>query len=127
MRAAHCLGAQETEVEIESGIEELSSVWVAASPSDGTALSSLEFGNDEDKPGYLRQEVEGIGGVVKKKVKKRVRVGKTVTEFEDERERSEYLGREMRGGLRSWCGWCGRVILGKADLEGLKEMEGAVV
>jgi hypothetical protein len=74
-------------------------------------------GADDEKPGYLRQEMEGIGGVVKKKVKKVVRVGKTVKEFEDEREGGEYLWREMKGERRSWCRWCNRVVLGKADLE----------
>jgi len=78
-------------------------------------------GFEEEKPGYLRQEIEGIGGVVKKKVKKRVKVGKTVTEYEDERERAEYLGRETKGISRSWCGWCWRVIPGVRELEDAKQ------
>ena len=69
-----------------------------------------------DKPGYLRQEVEGIGGVVKKKVKKRVKLGKTVRRYEDEVEKDECVGREVRGESRSWCGWCERVIPGGEDL-----------
>ena len=72
-------------------------------------------GDGEDRPGYLRQEIEGIGGVVKKKVKKRVKVGKTVKEHEDEKERREYLIREIKGECRSWCGWCNRVIPSVAD------------
>ena len=71
---------------------------------------------DMEKAGYIRQEIEGIGGVVKKKFKKRVRVGKTVREYEDEREKAEYMGREIRGENRSWCGWCGRVVLGSKDV-----------
>ncbi|TKA74457.1 hypothetical protein B0A49_08763, partial [Cryomyces minteri] len=66
---------------------------------------------------YLAQEMEGIGGVVKKKVRKRVRVGATVKEWEDERERGGYLGREQKGLVRSWCSWCERVVLGKKDVE----------
>lgn len=95
--------------------------------------SSRDFAGSEDetgaesswageKAGYHRQEIEGIGGVVKKKVKKRVRVGKTVREYEDEREKAEYLEREVKGDSRSWCGWCLRVIPGKMDTEGLDEV-----
>ena len=74
---------------------------------------------EKDEAGYLWQEIEGLGGVVKKRVRKRERVGGTVREWEDEREgRDEVLGREKRGGERSWCGWCGRVVLGGRDLEG---------
>ncbi|KIW10934.1 hypothetical protein PV08_10233 [Exophiala spinifera] len=68
-----------------------------------------------NKPGYLQQEIEGIGGVVKKKVKKRVKVGATVWEYEDERESGKYLERESQGIMRSWCGWCGRVCPGAED------------
>lgn len=68
-------------------------------------------------PGYLRQEVEGLGGVMKKKVKKRVKVGATVWEYDDERESGKYLEREASGEQRSWCGWCSRVVLGREDRE----------
>lgn len=70
-----------------------------------------------NKPGYFQQEIEGIGGVVKKKVKKKVKVGATVWEFEDERVSGKYLEREANGIVRSWCGWCGRVCPGKEDRE----------
>ena len=76
---------------------------------------------EEEKAGYWRQEVEGIGGVVKKKAKKMVRVGRTVREYEDERESANYLGREIKGENRSWCGWCGRVIMGTRDLDAVRE------
>lgn len=73
---------------------------------------------EKDEAGYLWQEIEGLGGVVKKRVRKRERVGGTVREWEDEREgKDEVLGREKRGAERSWCGWCGRVVLGGRDLE----------
>jgi hypothetical protein len=68
-----------------------------------------------NKPGYFQQEIEGIGGVVKKKVKKRVKVGATVWEFDDERTTGKYLERETSGKERSWCGWCDRVCLGEED------------
>lgn len=63
-----------------------------------------------NKPGYHQQEIEGIGGVVKKKVKKKVKVGATVLEFDDERESKIYLQREATGQVRAWCGWCQRVV-----------------
>ncbi|KAL8763072.1 MAG: hypothetical protein Q9184_001032 [Pyrenodesmia sp. 2 TL-2023] len=77
----------------------------------------------EERAGYWQQEIEGIGGVVKKKVRKRIRVGKTVKEWEDERDgKEDVLGRESRGEARSWCGWCGRVVWGEKD----RQMFGAV-
>jgi len=64
---------------------------------------------------YLTHEMEGIGGVVKKKVKKRIKVGCVVKEYEDEREGGTYLEREQGGANRSWCYWCLRVVLGNRD------------
>lgn len=66
-------------------------------------------------PGYARHEIEGIGGVVKKKLVKMVWVGACVTEWEDEKEQGRYLVREVEGRTRSWCGWCWRVIPGAKD------------
>ncbi|KAL2441468.1 hypothetical protein ABEF94_015700 [Exophiala dermatitidis] len=70
-----------------------------------------------NRPGYFQQEIEGIGGVVKKKLKKKVKVGATVWEYEDERESGKYLEREAQGTVRSWCGWCGRVCPSRQDRE----------
>jgi hypothetical protein len=67
------------------------------------------------KPGYLRQEIKGVGGMIKEKVKKKVRTGATVWEFDDERESGKYLEREASGVQRSWCGWCNRVVMGEGD------------
>lgn len=65
---------------------------------------------------YLAQEIDGIGGVIKMKAKKQVRVGECVKVYEDERNRSmQYFEREVAGKLRSWCSWCERVILGDKD------------
>lgn len=65
---------------------------------------------------YLAQEIEGIGGVLKVKHKKQVRVGECVKLYEDEREKAvQYLEREVTGNLRSWCSWCERIILGEKD------------
>ncbi|KAI5245122.1 hypothetical protein E4T42_06887 [Aureobasidium subglaciale] len=65
--------------------------------------------------GYFLQEMEGIGGVVKKKVKRRVEVGEVVREDVDEGEGGRFLAREVEGLDRSWCSWCARVILSNKD------------
>ncbi|KAK8116250.1 hypothetical protein PG984_012752 [Apiospora sp. TS-2023a] len=72
-------------------------------------------------PGYVRHEIEGIGGVVKTKRLTMVKVGACVPEWEDEKNRGEILGREVKGIARSWCGWCWRVIPGKLDIESAAE------
>ncbi len=84
---------------------------------EGGAPSRIGTPDLVNKPGYFQQEIEGIGGVVKKKVKKRVKVGATVWEYDDERESGKYLDREAQGIARSWCGWCGRLCPGQADRE----------
>jgi len=64
----------------------------------------------------LAQEIEGIGGRVKMKGRRVVRVGAVVREWEDERDGNEpMLGREKGGDARCWCSWCERVVLGKKD------------
>ncbi|KAK4453762.1 hypothetical protein QBC34DRAFT_395002 [Podospora aff. communis PSN243] len=67
------------------------------------------------KPGYERHEIEGIGGVMKKKLLRMVKVGACVPEWEDERVSGKILGRERDGLRRSWCGWCRRVIPSQKD------------
>ena len=70
---------------------------------------------EKEEAGYWRQEVEGLGGVVKKKFRKREKVGAIVRECEDESKGGELLGREKKGDWRAWCGWCGRVVLAKRE------------
>lgn len=121
-RGRECEGAVDVEVEFECGSGGGSRNGSASSLSGGNDSGEGEGGEsawgEKDGAGYLWQEIEGLGGVVKKKVRKRERVGATVREWEDEREgKDEVLGREKRGTERSWCGWCGRVVLGGRDLE----------
>ncbi|KAI7051731.1 hypothetical protein KC362_g91 [Hortaea werneckii] len=66
---------------------------------------------------YTTQEIVGIGGRVKRKVKKRVHVGAIVKEYEDERLNGKFLSREQSGANRSWCSWCCRVVPGKKDAD----------
>ncbi len=72
-------------------------------------------------PGYVRHEIEGIGGVVKTKRLKMVKIGARVPEWEDEKATGEIMGREIKGQRRSWCGWCWRVIPGRKDIDAERE------
>lgn len=68
-------------------------------------------------PGYERHEIEGIGGRVKRKLVRMVRIGACVPEWDDEKGfGGRVLESEVKGCARSWCGWCWRVIPGKKDL-----------
>lgn len=108
------MAAQEVEVEIDRSEE--GRISDRESSESDSERHWPEGEGKEERAGYWQQEIEGIGGVVKKKIRKRVRVGKTVKEWEDERDgKDDVLGRESRGEGRSWCGWCGRVVWGKND------------
>ncbi|KAJ5544754.1 hypothetical protein N7535_006860 [Penicillium sp. DV-2018c] len=126
-RGEYCLAAQEIELEVDCDTEEGSG---SGSGSESGSIGQSDsaptsFGNegvgistdshDEEEPGYFRQEVIGLGGVVKQKAKKRVNVGACVVEYEDERETGDYLVREEKGLARGWCGWCSRVVPAKDE------------
>lgn len=121
-RGEDCLAAQEIEMEVECEADESSgsphghSLSLGNGPwgSHNHSHDRLES-REEEEPGYFRQEIIGIGGVVKKKAKKRVTVGSCVVEHEDERETGRYLVREEEGQDRSWCGWCWRVIPAQSE------------
>ncbi|KAK5654899.1 hypothetical protein OQA88_6937 [Cercophora sp. LCS_1] len=88
--------------------------------SPGSASSSSEVTDRRTPspqlgPGYERHEIEGIGGVVKKKLLRMVKIGACVPEWDNERQKGDILGREVRGERRSWCGWCWRVVPGQED------------
>ncbi|EAS36630.3 uncharacterized protein CIMG_01984 [Coccidioides immitis RS] len=111
-REDKCLAAEEIEVEVDCEVDD----WGAEhsehpSPHPGEGHSA-----EDEGPGYLRQEIMGVGGVVKQKVKKRVKVGASVDEHDDERESSAYLKKECSGAVRSWCGWCSRVVPSRTEL-----------
>ena len=113
------MASQEVEVEIDFSDDggKGSSDRDSSEGSDSERYLTEGEGKEE-RAGYWQQEIEGIGGIVKKKVRKRIRVGKTVKEWEDERDgKEDVLGRESRGEARSWCGWCGRVVWGEKDRE----------
>lgn len=117
-RKQDCLAAQEIEREVECEADGYS-----GSPY-GTTYGSTGFHNhsndhrdsrNEEEPGYFRQEIIGIGGAVKLKAKKRVMIGACVGEHEEDSD--QFLAREEAEQLRSWCGWCWRVIPSKSDLQ----------
>jgi hypothetical protein len=71
-----------------------------------------------NKTGYNVQEIEGVGGGVQRISRQCVPVGDSVQVYKDEEGRTMIaLGRETSGQLRSWCGWCNRVIPSKQDIE----------
>ncbi|KAI1773547.1 hypothetical protein F4818DRAFT_113196 [Hypoxylon cercidicola] len=128
-REAACCGSKEREQETDCDAADAReqdenngtlSPWATPSPAlsiSGSPPVERRTPSPQLRPGYARHEIEGIGGVVKTKLVRIVRVGACVPEFEDEKKRAEILGREVSGQSRSWCGWCWRVIPGKKDRE----------
>lgn len=87
---------------------------------EGTAVGSPH--DEWSGTSFFAQEIEGIGGRRVMKIKRRVRVGAVVKEYEDEREgRQAYLTREKEAVNRSWCAWCARVVPSKRDVRELEK------
>jgi len=113
-----CLAAREVEQETDCDAEDAResesnsrTVSPSSSPDSTTgSISSCQMG-----PGYARHEIEGIGGRLKKKLVRMVRVGASVPDYEEDRS-GKFLVREAAGKTRSWCGWCWRVVPGAKDL-----------
>ncbi|KAF1950583.1 hypothetical protein CC80DRAFT_496666 [Byssothecium circinans] len=104
-RGAECLAARAVEHEVDCHSDTLASLEGSSTPSGRWTGTS-----------YHAQEIEGIGNVIKVKLKKQVYVGDCVKIYEDEKDRSiQYLEREVAGKLRSWCSWCERVVPGEKD------------
>lgn len=74
-------------------------------------------------PGYARHEVEGIGNKIKTVRVSMIRIGGCVPEWKDEKTAGESLRREISGEVRSWCGWCARVVPGRLDYEADEERQ----
>ena len=118
-RGRRCLATRDAMALMET---ECSSEEVSTPTAYEFSRSITPVNHDHDhearpEPGYFRQEIEGIGGHLKSKSKKLVKVGATVYEFRDERESGKYLAREASGELRAWCSWCSRVCPGRLDRE----------
>ena len=150
-RSSQCLNARSQEHEIDCEAEDMKWEYnqqslrgpdsVASSqPSDplfnddgddagppetvNTSPSRSREGSPPLGPGYARHEIVGIGGVVKKKLLKMVRVGACVPEWEDEKAHGIIMGREQQGRCRSWCGWCWRVIPSTKDVDVARKGKG---
>jgi hypothetical protein len=120
-RGGECIAAREVEQEIDCDAEdarEIDTISRATSPSSSprSTAGSIAGGSGQMGPGYDRHEIEGIGGVVKKKLVRMVKVGACVPEWGDEKEMGKFLVREQEGKARSWCGWCWRVVPGVKDV-----------
>ncbi|GKT45054.1 uncharacterized protein ColSpa_05235 [Colletotrichum spaethianum] len=120
-RESACAGAKERENETDCDAEDAAvsgaNLWTA---TDQVHLDTVRYERTPSPqlgPGYERHEIEGIGGCVKTKLIRMVRVGACVPEWDDEKSHHNILGREVKGNRRSWCGWCYRVVPGEADLE----------
>ncbi|KAI0855231.1 hypothetical protein F4860DRAFT_507617 [Xylaria cubensis] len=85
------------------------------SPLSYSSIGLVSGSGSGLRPGYARHEIEGIGGIVKTKLVRMMRVGACVPEWEAEKNKGQILEREVSGGRRSWCGWCWRVIPGAKD------------
>lgn len=126
-RGRDCLAAREVESETDCDAEDArsvhsndlllgSSLGSSVLDSPGESFAAHGGGGPQMGPGYLRHEIEGIGGKVKKKLVTMVKVGACVQDYEDEIEMGRCLAREIEGRQRSWCGWCRRVVRGRKDL-----------
>ncbi|CAM1500643.1 Fc.00g098050.m01.CDS01 [Cosmosporella sp. VM-42] len=128
-REASCLAAKEREQQLDCDAEDArdgnhhaTTPDVALAPVD-QLIDELRLTHERTPspslgPGYNRHEIEGIGGIVKRKRVRMVKVGACVPEWDDERGIGrQIMGREVRGARRSWCGWCWRVVPGEKDLD----------
>ncbi|KAL1610823.1 hypothetical protein SLS60_002494 [Paraconiothyrium brasiliense] len=108
-RGPSCLAARVVEHEVDYNAD--------VAEAYGSLESNSSQGSERwTGTSYHAQEIEGIGGVVKMKLKKQVYVGECVKIYEDERDKSiRWLEREVSGKLRSWCSWCERVVPGERD------------
>ncbi|KAK2739846.1 hypothetical protein FQN57_006422 [Myotisia sp. PD_48] len=118
-RRENCLGAEKIEVEVDCNTED----FMSGHPDRSHAHYSHDHSHDlhldshdDEEPGYLRQEIVGIGGVVKHKVKKHVKVGANVVELHNELGTSNNLVQERLGAVRSCCGWCLQIVPSTKEL-----------
>ena len=86
----------------------------SASPPPMPALTDPD--GSEPRSGYSVHEYEDASGRVSNKTVVRIKVGRSVPEWHDEKVERLILGREVDGKVRRWCGWCWRVIPADGEL-----------
>jgi hypothetical protein len=88
--------------------------------SDLQEMDKEATGRSWEGGGFVAQEVEGVGGIVKMKVKKLVLVGAEVDGLDDDvGDDDSYCKKaekRLQKGERSWCSWCERVVPGANDV-----------
>jgi hypothetical protein len=110
-RKRSCVAARLVEREQDCGVDEMKEM-----EEEAEKVAAAGTGRSWEGGSFAAQEVEGVGGVWKMKVKRLVWVGAEVDEFDDEDpEGSKALDKEIKGEARSWCAWCNRVIPSKDD------------
>lgn len=110
-RHSYCVTARLVEQELDCDVDVMKEM-----EEEAEKVAAAGTGRSWEGGSFAAQEVEGVGGVVKMKVKRLVRVGAEVDEFDDDdAEGSMGLEKEIRGETRSWCAWCRRVIPSKGD------------
>lgn len=114
-RGGECANAREVEQEIDCDAEDAREIdHHSKSGSPNRNLHSTN--NSQMGPGYTRHEIEGIGGVMKKKLVKIVKVGACVPELKYEEDARSIIDWEQDKISRSWCAWCSRFIPGIDDV-----------
>ncbi|CAD6500593.1 BgTH12-06303 [Blumeria graminis f. sp. triticale] len=110
----NCAKAREVEMEIDCDAEDARENNLDYISGRNTSRR-CSGGSSQVGPGYKRHEIEGIGGVMKKKLVKIVRVGASVSEWRDDSVVDNFLAKERDGSARSWCAWCRKIIPSIAD------------
>ncbi|OJD34857.1 zinc finger fyve phd-type protein [Diplodia corticola] len=120
------LGTQQSSRGVAIGGSSSSSNRIPGEEAGAGTATSVGGPHDEwSGTSFFAQEIEGIGGRRVMKIKRRVRVGAVVKEYEDEREgRAPYLAREKDGSSRAWCAWCARVVPSLRDARELEDVWG---
>lgn len=89
----------------------------SSSPSPMRPLSDLD--ESEPRSGYSVHQYEDASGRMSNKTVVRIKVGRSVPEWHDEKVERRILGREVDGKARRWCGWCWRVIPAEGEPGGV--------
>ncbi|KHJ33033.1 putative sulfate transporter [Erysiphe necator] len=120
----HCSKAREVELEIYSDAEDARDKYFFNRSEDLNGTSYI----DKSRPGYNRHEIEGIGGVMKNKLVKMVKISECVSGIEaDGKDNDNVLALEIEGKLRSWCSWCQKVIPRNDEYKKMSKLKASTI